>query len=46
MPFAAILRQTPDIDEKELECDQSVELFEILLIWLYSTTIVMPEDIF
>lgn len=23
-----------------------MELFEILLIWLYSTTIVMPEDIF
>ncbi len=46
MPFAAILRQNPEIKEKELDCDQDVELFDSLLAWLYSTTVIMSEDVF
>lgn len=45
-PFAALLRQDPSVDRLELECDQSTDLVQSFLTWIYSASVEMPEDVF
>jgi hypothetical protein len=44
LPFHAILKQSPDLASYDLDIDQPVELFEQLLVWIYSTSIEMPDE--
>jgi len=45
-PFAALLRKDPSVDKLTLECEQTTDLMQPFLCWLYSASIQMPEDIF
>jgi len=46
-PLADLIEGAPEGSTKiEVECEHNIELFELMLTWIYSASVQMPEDIF